>query len=343
MRIDTFSSSAALLAAALLLAACADDATEPGSSQPACLALAHTAEVDWQPAAEIGGDGALLSVWGTGPCDVYTVGGQPDAGVAYHFDGTDWTALELPAVPLLNWVFGVGDTVWIVGNGGTVLRGSATAGFELVESGTTAPLWGVWGSSPSRLFAVGGDVQDDTSEPVAIAFDGQSWSSVELPATDRPAHALFKVWGTADDHAIAVGQFGIAYRWDGTRWTALSTGTGEDLISLWGRSADDITIIGGRSNAVLGHWDGEALTAEVLAGTPGMNGVWVDGDGDASVVGIFGTAGRIGAADKTVDLDVTGTTDVLHGIWGVQGGPRFAVGGSLQRNPPWTGVVLIDP
>ena len=101
MRIDTFSSSAALLAAALLLAACADDATEPGSSQPACLALAHTAEVDWQPAAEIGGDGALLSVWGTGPCDVYTVGGQPDAGVAYHFDGTDWTALELPAVPLL--------------------------------------------------------------------------------------------------------------------------------------------------------------------------------------------------------------------------------------------------
>jgi hypothetical protein len=330
-----------------LLAACGEDATDAtpdDPSRPACYAPEAQQGQGWQDAFDATSAGALLSVWGPDPCDLWTVGGQPEAGAAFHFDGKTWERASLPAdLPLLNWVYGFGDEVWIVGNGGTALQGSLGA-LSQVPTGVDGPLWGVWGAAPDDVWSVGGDVLSDTATPILIHWDGSAWSSVELPAPDRPSRALFKVWGTSADNVFAVGHLGLVYRFDGQTWSQVPSGTGEDLISLWGRAPDDIAIIGGRANGVLARWDGAKLTSQVIAGLPGMNGIWMDKDGVSHVVGSLGALAKVPAGSFEPAQEFGPTQLVLHGTFGFDdGGPRFAVGGSLARNPPYVGVALTDP
>lgn len=333
------------LAGALL--GCGDDGgqqEEPrNAGLPSCYEPTHTAEADWQDAFDASAQGAFLSVWGTGPCDVYTVGGQPGAGVMFRFDGAAWSKVTIPQSPMLNWVHGVDGQLWIVGEQGLSMRGTPETGFEILETGVDAPLWGVWATASDDVWAVGGDVIDFDAEPVLLHFDGTAWSQETLPQLDRPAQALFKVQANGPDDVLAVGQSGVALRYDGTTWTQLSSGTGDDLISLWGLGDGPMAVIGGRSNAVLARYDGAALQSETLAGLPGMNGVWMDAEGTSHVVGIFGSVARIPAGGFEAIPETTPTQEVLHGTWGVDGGPRFAVGGSLNRSPPFIGVVLMDP
>lgn len=324
------------------ISACADEPKDEVPTQPACLKIPHTAEADWQEAFDATDDGAFLSVWGTGPCDVVTVGGQPGAGVAYHFNGETWNKISLPPVPMLNWVHGVDGELWMSGEQGVTLRGTVEGGFEVIPTGVDAPLWGIWATSSDDVWTVGGDIAAEDAAPVLLHWDGAGWQQETLPDTDRPAKALFKVLASASDDVLAVGQFGLVYHFDGQSWRLVPSGTSEDFISLWGLSPDNIAIVGGRSNAVLGRWDGQGVTSEVLAGQPAMNGIWMDVTGQVHIVGIFGAIARITEGDEPVS-EIGPTQDVLHGTWGVDGGPRFAVGGSLNRNPPFTGAVIIDP
>lgn len=334
-----------LLALSLLACGGEEETTPQGADLPACFTLEHSAAANWQSAFDqAASSGAFLSVWGNGPCDVYAVGGQPEVGVAFHFDGSTWTRVSLPeGTPLINWVYGFGDTVWMVGNHGTSLKGNHKDGFVPVDTGVDVPLWGVWGSGPGQLWTVGGDVLAQDGAPVMLRGDGDTWEPVALPADQRASRALFKVWGTGPDQALAIGHLGLAYQWDGQQWSLLSSGTGEDLISLWGTGPAQISAIGGRSNGVLADWDGQRLAASVLPGTPALNGVWVDGQGTRHAVGSRGSIVTLAPGSLDPSSEPSSTDLVLHGIWGVDGGPRFTVGGSLDRNPPYVGVVLIDP
>ena len=67
------------------------------------------------------------------------------------------TMTEMPAVGLLVWVFGFGpDDVWSVGVGGGAVHWDGSS-WEVLATGTTTDLWGIWGTSPSDLWVVGGD------------------------------------------------------------------------------------------------------------------------------------------------------------------------------------------
>ncbi len=74
-----------------------------------------------------------------------------------------------------------------------------------------------------------------------------------------------------------------------------------------------------------------------------MNGIWMDKTGVAHTVGLLGTVAVIPDGQTTFNTQDSATSELLHGAWGVDDGPRFAVGGSLNRNPPFTGVVVVDP
>ncbi|MFN3202653.1 MAG: WD40/YVTN/BNR-like repeat-containing protein [Bradymonadia bacterium] len=301
-------------------------------------------EVTWGAGFEPGDEGTFMSVWGTSETDVWTVGGQPEAGVIYHRDADGWTkASDVPDGPLLNWVHGAGDTLWVVGNNGRALRKTGDGNFEATDTGVTDPLWGVWAAAPDDVWAVGGDAlrpADEEPQPVLLHFDGTAWSQVPLPALDRTApKALFKVWGTGPDNVIAVGGRGVLLRYNGTEWAQETTGTGEDLISLWGSGPDDIAVVGGRAGGVLSRWDGTAWQTSDLAGLPGLNGIWMSAAGQVQVVGNRGSAARI-AEGFDFDRDQSGTLLVLHAVWGSPEGTLFAVGGSLDMAPPYEGVVL---
>ncbi len=285
--------------------------------------------------------GALMSVWGSSPDQVHVVGGQlePLSGTAMIFDGTQWTVETLPAdTPMLHWVYGVEDRVWAVGRGGAILVRAADV-WTAEPSPTDRTLWGLWGASDDELWAVGGDGLSDA--PVLVRRDGgsEAWELVDLPELSVGSHGLFKIWGRAADDVWIVGDLGASLHWDGSAWTDHSTTDNIDLISLWGSPAEGIVGVGGRASARIvrladSSWSGETLDL------PGLNGVWVDPSGPITVVGNMGTILAVEPGGFTVTAEVSGTGQVLHAVYGFEGGPRFAVGGSLLAPPPYTGVIL---
>ncbi len=308
------------------------DATAPDAEPP----------LSWSPAFDATPHGAFLSAWGAGPDDIWTVGGQPERGVAWHFDGATWGPVEdLPEVPLVNWVHGVGGHLFLACNDGIVLHRDGAGAWERQDTGETQPLWGIWAAAPDDVWAVGGDAnRREGADPVLVHGDGSGWRRAEMPILDREVKALFKVWGTGPGDVHAVGARGVALHWDGAGWRQALTGTANDLISVWGRAPDDVVAVGGRSNGVVARWDGAGWTSMTLETEPGLNGVWMDAEGRSWLVGDKGRVLRLTPGGFEAAREESNTRTLLHGVWGTGTGHRVAVGGTLTASPPWAGVAI---
>jgi hypothetical protein len=299
-------------------------------------------QTTWHTAFDASSLGWLLDVSGPAADDLYAVGGAPDAGLARHFDGEAWTAVALPAGPLLNWTHAFGrDDVRLVGNGGTVLRWDG-ASFAVQPTPTDQNLWGVWGASPDDVWAVGGNGTFG-SEPVILHWDGSGWAKAALPVLQKAnVAAFFKVWGASASDVWVVGHHGTVLHWDGAAWTEALVGASDDLISIWGTGPDHVVAVGGRGNGIVSHYDGHAWETHSLAPLPGLNGVFLRTPGVVHVVGILGTIARLDGqtfavldqyqADKQLDL---------HAVFADDGGHLTAVGGSFASiQPPYRGIAL---
>jgi len=78
-----------------------------------------------------------------------------------------------------------------------------------MDSGTTARLNGIWGSSSSDVFAVGMDL--DSWNGVILHYDGSTWSAM----TSGSSSLLHGIWGSSDSDVFAVGLLGtiLHYAW----------------------------------------------------------------------------------------------------------------------------------
>ena len=285
--------------------------------------------------------GMFMSVWGAAPDDVTVVGGQdnpPDSqAVLLTFDGETWLEPELPpGVPWLNWVAGVDDEVWAVGREGTVLR-RVDAQWSLEPVPTDAELWGVWGSSLSDVWVVGGDPV--LGPPTLLHWDGASWQSMPTPFLEPGVAALFKVWGRSADEVYVVGEDGAVAVFDGMEWTARANDSIAPLFAVWAAPAKNPVAVGGRSSARIVSIEADEAPGVTLS-LPGLNGVWVDEAGVATVVGDRGTIGVVQPGQTEVELEDSGTLFLLHATFGFEGGPRYAVGGSFHDPPPKRGIIL---
>jgi hypothetical protein len=302
----------------------------------------------WSTSLEVGEDvGAFLSVWGESVSEVWAVGGQSSSrpgeltvGTMWRWDGAAWSEEALPeGTPTLNWIYGVDGTLATVGDFGTIMiRAEGDDAWTDYSCATILPLWGVWGAAADDLWIVGGD--GFQREPVLCHFDGVEVTAVEYPEPSIETFALFKIWGTSADHVFAVGDAGYILHYDGEAWTEQDSGTTSDLISLWGRGPDEILAVGGRASGVLTRWDGAAWTATDLPDVYGLNGVFMNDAGVATVVGVTGVAGRVAAGESELQLEDPGTLLTLHAAYAPADGPVFAVGGSLEQAPPFQGVIL---
>jgi hypothetical protein len=121
--------------------------------------------VHWGGAAEgwvevpSGTDIDLISLWGTGPDEILAVGGRT-GGVLSRWDGAQWTAQEVPALPGLNGVWMAPDgTATVVGPlGGAGLVAPGALAVEVEDSGTPLALHGVFGFAGLERWAVGGSL-----------------------------------------------------------------------------------------------------------------------------------------------------------------------------------------
>jgi hypothetical protein len=152
----------------------------------------------------------IFGIWGKAPDDVYAVGSAAGRdGFVWHWDGIAFTVVELPQlaktergeVPGLFKVWGTGDDVWVVGSGGTILRRTGKAPFEVVPSGTQETLFTVTGSQ-ERVLIVGGG-----SNGVLLERTGSGMFEQRTP----PASPLLQGVSTTAKGDIVAGERGQVY------------------------------------------------------------------------------------------------------------------------------------
>ena len=177
--------------------------------------------------------GEFSGLWGTGPQDVYAIGsGQILEGNSFvHYDGESWSTVDVSPLQIR-----FGTALWGKGSQDIYAAGSfcpvsspEPCSALLHFDGTTWELvtlpdvggagelliYGLWGSGPSDVYAVGGSV---------FYVDG----------VPRP------------------NPRGIIYHFDGQGWTKMVSGAGARLSGVWGSGQDDVFVIGaGQPGAIL--------------------------------------------------------------------------------------------
>ncbi len=276
--------------------------------------------------------GTLLSLWGTGPNDVFTVGGARGNGfpsLALHYDGTSWKNLSPGGTETFWWVHGGSDhDVWMVGENGRITHWNGSA-FTETPSGTTATLYGVWEGAPDDAWAVGGTPEGGTSKPndVVLHWDGMAWSPSPLPQV--LGRAYLKVWGTDSANLYVVGEAGTIWHRSGTQWSLETNPATGTLFTVHGCGANDVYAVGGRD--VL-HFDGTGWTAMNVALTNDVNGVACASAGNAVVVGFGGEKQRLVGGAWQDDFGTVPYSD-LHGSWADSTGAYWAAGGDFLTDP----------
>lgn len=308
--------------------ACAQDA--PPANLPA----------SWSRAFDASGVGVLSSVWGSSPDNIFVVGGTPEKGEIYRYNGIEWAAMPTPPVGLLIWVFGFApDNVLAVGVGGAVLRFDG-ANWTQLDSGTGEDLWGVWGRRPDDVWIVGGTVGDDDGEAIILHFDGVSITRIPTPPNDRGAAAIFKVWGIGAK-AFAVGESGLILELQDGVWRQTQAGAAadDDFVSLWGTSEDHIVAVGGRSAARIAVYDGEKWTTRKPEGVPGLNAVFMDSADQCVIGGFNGFVASYNPQSDSLTPEDADTGETIHAVWGDGAGRHYAVGGRFST--PFSGLALL--
>jgi hypothetical protein len=278
--------------------------------------------------------GSVQSVWGTGPDDVFVVGGPLGnsgfTAVAVHYDGSAWTRLAPGGPDSFWWVSGSGaNDVWMVGENGRITHYDG-ASFRDLPRLTTATLWGVWAASATDAWSVGGTPEGGTSAPndIVLHWDGTSWTQDMLPMP--LGRSLNKIWGTASTNLYAVGESGTIWHRKGTAWALEANPATSNLFTVFGCSATDVYAVG---NTDVLHSDGGGTWTRVNVNVDnGANGVTCNPGGAVLVVGFGGLKERLVDGQWVNDFTIMPYGD-LHGSWADGQGAFWAAGGDFSSSP----------
>jgi hypothetical protein len=316
----------ASVSAAVLLAGCPE--TQPPA--PGGGGSGGSGERAWQTVYS-GKDagGALLSVWGTGPGDVYAVGGPLGnsgfTAVALHYDGTSWEHLEPGSVDSFWWVTGTGaHDVWMSGEHGRITHWDGQS-FRDEPRLTSATIWGMWAASPSDAWAVGGTPEGGTAAPndVVLHWNGAAWSHVTLP--EELGYSLNKVWGASSDDLYVVGEGGTIWHKKGNAWAREASPATSRLLTVFGCSATDVWAVGG--DDVL-RSDGQTWRRVDVTLTNLVNGVTCGPGGEVLIVGSGGLKQRY-VDGAWIDEFTSEPYGDLHGAWSDGHGAFWTAGGDF--------------
>ena len=199
-------------------------------------AILHGDGTSWMPVASPTTN-TLRAVSGSAADDVWVVG---DAGTILHWNGVAWTAAPSNTTADLRAVWATVGYVVAVGANGTVLANNSSgvdSGFVAQTSDATATLSGVWGRSPTDVYATDGKN--------LFFYDGAAWTQKSTASRT----CVSGVWGTAD------GVFADGYYDDGTQVERVVPAYGlpdhngavvcMQLDGVWAGSATDFWSLGG--------------------------------------------------------------------------------------------------
>jgi hypothetical protein len=269
--------------------------------------------------------------------------------VASGFTGTTYTLGQLEYGRTYYWKIDSSDDQ---GNTtpGIVWHLKTVAGVWTVQSTpVTNSLWGVWGPSPTDVFAVG---QGGT----VLHYNGTSWQSMTTPAASTVW--FYGVHGTSSNNVMAVGQsggFGYVMSYNGSTWSRvvidpvsqlndvwfyspsnryfvgnggtiidvdfMTSGTTENLHAIWGTSTSDIFATGFTGTIL--HYNGSAWSAMTSGTTQRVYDVWGSSSSNVYAVG-YRTHLKYNGSSWTTDMP-PGIRD-FRGVWGASANDVFVVG-----------------
>lgn len=299
-------------------------------------------------AAEPAG-GALLSVWmdAQAPSPLgYLAGGYtgverarvPDmlAGrLVEYTTGSFRTVCRTDTV--LWWVTGVRSssggalTVYAAGEGGRVLR-YRDGRCETLSIGGEGPraqatLWGALAVGENDVWFVGGSAIPGGPTGVLLHYDGSTFTQESTLPAAAMRQNLYKINPDGEGGLYVVGAAGVVlYRARGaTSWAQLTidarptdnrlftvscASTGSSCFAVGG-AGGGMVLTGARD-----AWRSvDLLSGEDVGDFPGLNGVWVDGAGNAYVVGNSGFTAYIDA-NSAYRPPVALTSNTVHGVAG---------------------------
>lgn len=285
--------------------------------------------------------GALMSVWAGAPDDVWAVGADAgDGPEVLRYDGDVWHREATGADGDLWWVHGFpGGPVFLGGEGGLILRWDGTAFTPMTTPGTQT-VFGMWGTSPTDMWAVGGNL-GGASGAFAWRLDGDAWVEVEgFPAELAATDAVWKVWGRSATDVWFVGTNGLILHHDGNQFAREDAGTSVGLFTVHG-TADRVVAVGGFGTGVILVRDADGWTVASPDGAPGLIGVY-ETAGDGYAVGSDGAVYHRAEGSEAWELEPTetGVYVSLHAVCTDDDGGVWVAGGQLLSAPFTSGVLL---
>lgn len=193
-----------------------------------------------------------VSIWGSGPSDIYVSGGS----IMAHFDGTAWSSTPFRINNMnitLSGLWGTASNNIYGVDGSTstdaVISRYDGTGWSRMSSGVSTALAAVWGSGPNDIWAVG-------THGVMTHFNGSAWSAQTSPVS----YWLNALWGTASNNVYAVGGYasnppgGKILHYDGASWSQIwNDQASGNLYGVWGSGPNDIYAVG-LSNTILHYY-----------------------------------------------------------------------------------------
>ncbi len=209
-------------------------------------------------------------------------------------------------------------------------------------------LSGVWGSSPTNVYAVGRIARSDSVDYNITRFDGQSWKPFYIPFGAPPAVGspqLFGIHGFSFNDIWVVGVGGVVSHWNGASWTTISLGTCSDpqclgvinrdpLFAVWGTSSNDLFAVG--DSGVIVHYDGQNWTKMQSGTTLTFRDVWGSASNDVYAVAMdfFSAQWKVvhynGSIWEAVFVDSV-QLNRPGGLWGSSSANVYMVGDFVGR------------
>ncbi len=215
---------------------------------------------------------------------------------------------DAPSAPLTHNLYGLWGSsptdFYAVGGSGTIIRFDGNA-WKPSFSGTTESLRAVAGNSSGLVVVVG-------SGGTILRQDGVGWTIMNSNTTED----LTGVWVSEENTAFAVGNRGIILYLDGVDWSALDSTTSEPLTDVWGVSPTDV-FASGYAGTVL-HYDGTRWSAMKPGKRDDYLSVWAS---SATDVYLGGTTPIHFDGNTWTGLDRS-----LHDLWGSAPNDVFGVG-----------------
>jgi hypothetical protein len=292
---------------------------------------------------EFGIKAGLLDIYGTSLNNIWVCG---DGEYVGHFDGTGWYVSHPVPFPWgskhhLHGIWASGNNAFAVGHATyqdeprDILHYNGTSWSTMSHPG--GPLYGVWGTSPTNVFAVGDywGFMGATYNNI-IRYDGSSWT----PMVSNAQNQFRDVWGSGPTDVWAVGANGLIAHYNGTgnSWSITPSSTGYWFEGIWGSEPNDIFIVG--EAGVIYHFDGLAWSPMTSPTSTRLVGIWGSSPSNVFATGDNGVILHYDGNTWSM-MSQTYTTGCLVDVWGASGSQPvfYAVGdnGCILRNTTSSG------